>query len=134
VRGTDEAEPLLIDFDPLPVRALNVRMTERKTNIDKYVGGLPKPNPRPLLVEEFLTDTLAPEQEMEQRSYFDKSSGDMVLKLIPHWTSAYCPYDPPLCTCSEKRSTTIGRWRNESPDSYEPREGFEGIKPEVLQS
>jgi len=68
---------------------------------------------------------------MEQRVYFDKASGDMVLKLVPSWQAAYCPFDAPLCTCSEQRSTTIGRWRHESLDEYEPRAGYEGVVPVV---
>jgi hypothetical protein len=131
VRSPEPAEPLMVDFDPLPVRALNAQMAERKKKVDRYVSALPKPNPRPLHVEEFLTDTLAPEQEMEQRAYFDRASGDQVLKLVPHWSAAYCPFPTELCGCGEQRSTTIGRWRNESPDSYEARKGYEEIQPVV---
>jgi hypothetical protein len=132
VRSKDTLiRPLMVEFEPLPLRALMARMAERKKNVDHYVSALPKPNPRPLHVEEFLTDTLAPEQPMEQRVYFDKASGDTVLKLVPHWTSAYCPFDEELCSCGAQRSTTIGRWRNETADSYEPRKGFEEIEPLV---
>lgn len=129
-RSKDEViEPLLVEFDPIPLRTLQAQMSERKRRVDEYVGGLPKPNPRPLTLDEFLTDTLAPERPREQRVYFDKASGTEVLKLIPHWTSQFCPYPPELCGCSTHGSTIIGRY--DERGEYTPRAGFEEIEPVV---
>lgn len=126
---TGDAQPLIVDFDPIPIRKLTAMMKERKAAVDGYLAGLPKPNPRPLLPEEFVTADLAPEPEMEQRVYTDKSSGDRVVKLVPSWQTKYCPYDAPVCSCSEQRSITIGRF-DESGD-YTPRAGYEDIEPTV---
>jgi hypothetical protein len=126
---TGDASPLLVDFDPLPYRTLTAQMKKRREAVDKYLVGLPKPNPRPLLPEEFLTDDLAPEPEMEQRIYRDKASGDTVLKLVPTWQTKFCPYEVPICDCSSQSSTTIGRY--DESGSYTPRKGFEDVAPLV---
>jgi hypothetical protein len=127
-----DVEPLLVDFDPLPVRKLTADMNKRKQLVDEYLLSLPKPNPRPLLPEEFVTDALGPTLEPEQRVYFDKRSGDHVVKLVPQWQTMFCPYDAPLCDCAtqrEKQSTTIGRYDEDGV--YTPREGYEDIEPLV---
>lgn len=126
VRGS-EVSPMLVDFDPLPVRALATMMKQRKSLVDEYVGSLPKPNPRPLLGEEFVTDKLAPEPEMQQRIY--TVDGAAVLKLVPPWTAAYCPFEPPLCTCSEQKSFTIGRF--DDLGRYKARKGYEEYEPAI---
>jgi hypothetical protein len=131
-RSDTVIEPVMIEFDPLPVRALTAQMAERKGKVDEYLSSLPKPNPRPLLLPEFVTDALGPVQEMEQRVYFEKASGDNVLKLVPHWSTRYCDFPSELCDCSEQKSITIGRYR-ESGD-YTPRKGFEDIEPVVTPS
>jgi hypothetical protein len=126
----ENTEPLMVDFDPIPWKTLVTRMNKRKKSVDGYLGTLPKPNPRPLTVDEFVTDDLAPESEMTQKLYADKSTGDQVLKLVPHYLTPYCPYEPPLCACSEQRAVTIGRF-NDLGD-YTPRKGYEEILPVVL--
>lgn len=123
-----EVKPLMVDFDPLPKRALEAQMKKRKEAVDGYLASLPKPNPRPLYAEEFITEQLAPEPDMEQRVYLEKESGDYVLKLVPNWVTKFCPYDAPICDCSSQTSITIGRY-NES--GYTPRKGYEDIVPVV---
>lgn len=128
-RTKDEViEPLLVDFDPLPARALQAQMTKRKKRVDEYVAALPKPNPRPLRVEEFLTDTLEAPEPMVQKVYHDRASGADVLKLVPPWTAQFCPFSDELCGCGLQRSTTIGRYNGAE---YVPRKGYESIEPTV---
>ena len=124
-----DIRPLLVDFDPLPVRKLKAQMDERKRAVDKYLCSLPKPNPRPLLPDEFVTEELAPEPDMEQRIYTDKATGRQVLKLVPKWMTRYCPYEAPLCTCSSQKSFVIGSFTDDG--GYVPRAGYEDIAPEV---
>jgi hypothetical protein len=102
-------------------------MTKRKDRVDKYLGTLPEVAAH---FGDFLTDELADVQPMTQRIYRDKASGDNVLKLVPHWTSQFCPYPAELCGCGSQTSTTIGRY-DESGD-YTPRKGFEEIEPVVV--
>jgi hypothetical protein len=124
---TGTVEPLMVDFNPIPARKLGAMMKKRKAEVDQYLAGLPKPNPRPLLPEEFVTADLAPEPEMEQRLYTDQTGP--VVKLVPQWQTKFCPYDAPLCSCSEQRSITIGRY--DEAGVYTPRKGYEDIEPTV---
>jgi hypothetical protein len=128
-RSKDELiVPTMIEFDPLPVRALNKMMAERKGRVDEYLDSLrwgTKAQP-----ETWLTDELEPVQPMIQRIYRDKASGDNVLKLVPHWTAQFCPYPAELCGCGEQSSTTIGRY--DETGNYTPRKGFEYIEPVVV--
>lgn len=135
-RSKDELiEPVMVEFDPLPVRALNKLMAERKGRVDEYLASLDREKLArhdkvyPSLVGDWLTDELEPVQPMIQRIYRDKASGDDVLKLTPHWSAQFCPFPAELCGCSEQKSVTIGRY-DESGD-YTPRKGFEEIEPVV---
>ena len=128
-RSKDELiEPVMIEFDPLPARALAAQMAKRKGRVDDYLDSLPQPGKtRPMT--SFLTEELEPAQPMVQKVYRDKASGDDILKLTPHWTSQFCPFPPELCDCGEHKSVTIGRY-DESGD-YTPRKGYEDIAPLV---
>jgi hypothetical protein len=138
-RSKDEIiEPLTVDFDPLPAKALFGAMEERKARVDEYVdsvldlykgGSLTGPPPK-VPLGEWITDALAPVQEREQRVFFDKLTGGYELKLMPHWSAAYCPYPDELCSCSSQGSTKLGVF---DPDTgeYFPRSGFEDVIPVV---
>jgi hypothetical protein len=131
-RSKDEViEPLLIDFDPVPVRELFKTARQRHKSVEKYRASLPKPNPRPLEVEEFLTDALAPVQEREQRIYYDSKTDTWDLKLVPHWSAAFCPFPDELCDCSAHGQTKIGMYDVDGT-TYIPRKGFEDIVPEAV--
>ena len=122
----DLITPVMIEFEPLPVRALTAQMAARKKRVDTYLDSLPDNLKH---VGDFLTDELEPVQPMIQRVYRDKASGDNVLKLVPHWTTQFCDYPAELCGCSEQKSTTIGRY--DEAGNYTPRKGFEDIEPTV---
>lgn len=129
-RGPDEIVPVMIEFEPLPVRSLNKMMAERKGRVDEYLASLQVERKHPdVPMGEWLTDELEDVQPMIQRIYRDKASGDNVLKLTPHWTAQFCPYPAELCGCGEQKSFTIGRY-DESGD-YTPRKGFEDVAPLV---
>jgi len=49
------------------------------------------------------------------------------LKLVPHWSSMFCPFDAELCDCSEQSVTKIGHYTLDG--FYEPRKGFTEIEP-----
>lgn len=129
VRGDVVIEPLLVDFDPLPVRALGTMMKDRKARVDEYVNSLPFHLTEITPTSAYVTDKLADPQPMEQRIYRDSASGANVLKLVPPWTAAYCPFEPPLCTCSEQKSFTIGRF--DDLGGYKPRKGYEEFEPVI---
>lgn len=124
----DVIEPLLVDFDPIPQRALGTMMKDRKAKVDEYIESIGYPED-PRQNSDYLTDKLADSQPMEQRIYRDSASGANVLKLVPPWTAAYCPFEPPLCTCSEQKSFTIGRF--DGLGRYKARKGYEEYEPAI---
>lgn len=135
-RSRDELiEPLMVDFEPLPQRALHAEMKKRWGRVSEYItslGGTPgqEVSVRPLA--DYLTDALEPPQEREQRVYLDKATGTYDVVLVPHWSTAYCPYDVELCPCSTQGQTKIGFY--DLDGSYIPRSGYEKIKPTVSPS
>lgn len=135
-RSRDELiEPLMVDFQPLPQRALHAEMKRRWGRVSEYVTSLgaepgTEVSVRPL--GEYVTDALEPVQEREQRLYLERATGIYELKLVPHWSTAYCPYDVELCPCSTQGTTKIGFY--DLDGDYIPREGYEKIKPLVAPS
>lgn len=132
-RNKDEViEPVLADFEPLAWDEL-VQITKARADaVEAYKASLPKPNPRPLEPDEYLTDELAPVQERIQQMFFDRKTGTYDVKLKPHWSTAYCPYPLELCDCNTQGETKIGMWSFEGDSwNYHPRTGYEHITPEA---
>lgn len=63
VRGDEQPEPTLVDFEPLSWEELTAVTDERGKLVQAYKDSLPTPNPRPLTVGEYLTPELAAPQE-----------------------------------------------------------------------
>lgn len=82
--------------------------------------------------ESFLAPSLAPVQPRIQKVWWNSKQEVFDLKLHPHWSAAYCPYPNELCDCSEQGITKIGHYLRDG--TYVPRQGFEGIHPEVEPS
>jgi hypothetical protein len=122
-------EPVLADFEPIPWDELTEITSERTDAVAAYKASLPKPNPRPLTVDEYVTDALAPVQERQQVVYRDRATGTWDVLLKPHWSTAYCPYPVELCDCSTQGQTKIGMY--DVDGSYIPRSGYEDITPTV---
>ena len=126
-RYRDEViSPVMIEFEPLPIRALHAQMKGRKAAVDRYLASLPEELQH---VGDFLTDELEPVQPMIQRIYRDSRTGNNDLKLVPHWSAQFCPFEEPLCTCGSQRSFKIGHYDDEG--TYVPRKGYEEYEPEV---
>lgn len=130
-RNRDELiEPLLVDFKPLPQKALHDEMARRWGRVSEYTTALTSvedPSVRPLA--DWVNDALEPEQERVQRIFLDRATGTHDVKLMPHWSTEYCPYPNDLCACSEQGQTKIGMF--DTDGEYIPRPGFEKIKPKV---
>lgn len=112
---------------PVSHAELWLEMEDRWEQTEAYLHSLPIE----LDDDAYLTDKLAPGLEREQKAYKEKD-GTYTLKLMPHWRTRYCPYDPPLCDCKLQGQTKIGtyhpvghRWM------YEPRKGYEDVEPVV---
>lgn len=139
-RNKDEViEPVLIDFAPLPSAPLSREANRRTARVGEYLASLaPHDVPFGMVSEHlqrqgdldvWLTDALEPEQERTQRLYFDRSTETYDLKLVPHWSAAYCPFPDELCACNTHGSTKIGTY--DVDGAYYPRSGYENIVPEV---
>lgn len=129
-RGKDDhIEPLMVDFDPLPARDLAKTMKARHGAVSSYLKSLPKPNPRPLYTEEFETEALAPVQDRQQKLTRDRVTETHDLKLVPHWSTMFCPYPDELCNCRTQGVTKIGTF--DIDGEYYPRPGYEDIEPTV---
>jgi hypothetical protein len=132
MRKDELVEPLLVDFPPLPSKGLTAEMAKRWGKVSEYVtslGGEPggPVSARPL--EEWVSDALAPVQEREQRIYFDKATGLYEVKLMPHWSAAYCKFPDELCDCSTQGTTKIGVY--DIDGEWLPRPGYDDIVPTV---
>lgn len=129
----DVVEPILADFEPYPARALHKVMEERRQRVTEYRDSLGPFEPaavEPLL--NWVTPSLAPPSEREQRVYRDRVNGTYELKLVPHWATSYCPYPDELCDCSTQGTTKIGYF--DTDGTYYARPGFEEIEPTVFPS
>lgn len=130
-RSKDEViEPVLVDFDPIPARVLHTEAKRRTTRTNEYLASLPKPNPRPLHADEFITEALEPGPEREQRIFFDRATETWDVKLVAPWYAAYCDFGD-LCTCGDiTGQTKIGMFDVDGV-TYIPRKGYEEITPVV---
>jgi hypothetical protein len=123
--GKDSVSPTMVTFAPLPEDELIPLMNARWKRTKAYLKSLPKPNPRPLLPEEYITPKLAPESERTQAVYSNKDGTYDVL-LKPHWMTAFCDYEGTgLCDCSEQGQTKIGLF--DVDGTFYPRSGFEDV-------
>jgi hypothetical protein len=121
----DNVSPTMVTFAPMDEADLIPAMKERTKRAKAYLKSLPKPNPRPLTIEEYLTPKLAPESERTQIAYSNKDGTYDVL-LKPHWLTAYCPFEGTgLCDCSEQGQTKIGVY--DVDGTFYPRTGFEDV-------
>ena len=129
-RAKDELiEPVLMDFEPLPVRKLHANMKKRRDRVDEYIESVGGPGAGDRSWVQWVTDALEPVQERQQRMYFDRTSGVYDVKLVPHWSAAYCPFPVELCDCSTQGTTKIGFY--DLDGEYVARKGFEDVEPVV---
>ena len=130
VSGRD-VRPILVDFDPVPVRELNAVMKGRGKSVTKYLESLPERPfaPEPDEYDFWVTPELAPVDEREQRLFPDRASGTSEVRLVPHWTAAFCPFPDELCDCSTLGQTKIGTY--DFDGTYIPRTGYADIEPTV---
>lgn len=132
VRSGGPVEPVLVDFEPVDAKTLTNLMKGRGKSVTKYLHSLPERDtpPEPDDYDYWLTDELADPAPREQRLYFNRTSGMHDLKLVPHWSAAYCPFPDELCPCGALGTEKVGAF--DSSGEYFPRKGYEHIEPEVV--
>lgn len=136
-------EPALLDFEPIPAKELGKEMEHRHGRVSEYRKSLVfgKFSPEDYMndpsgelspADVWVTEALEPVQTRQQRVYYDRSSGTYELKLVPHWSTDYCPFPNELCDCSTQGTTKIGFY--DLDGEYYARPGFEEIEPVVAPS
>lgn len=155
VYGESMPNPSVQEGVPIPEEEILPLMQERYEACVAYRDWLHfdgEPNSYPLDVTEFVTgdgveDVLAPEQERVQKLFWagkDKPK-QWDVKLVPHWSAQFCPYESALCGCKDQKMEKVGDWvvgeknssgkiiedANTTTVTYTPRKGYEDIEPEV---
>lgn len=82
--------------------------------------------------------SLASIPERSQKLFRNKLGG-YDLKLVPHWTSKYCPFTDKDCGCRNQSTNKIGEFRRKQIKdlamwAYYPRKEYAHIEPEVFPS
>jgi len=141
-------EPTLMECDPLPRDLVFGVMEDRWQACQEYlnerIDGLTVQQRHMVsghddaptdLTWIFHTDKLAPEMSRVQKVYWNGKQSVFDVKLVPHWSSQFCPYPTELCACSEQGSNKIGHYAYVDGDwHYEPRKDYEDELPMVEPS
>lgn len=140
----DEAvEPTLMECDPIEKDVIFPLMEDKRAKVDAYLqliaddkarymtmqltnAPMAGPSDWPKLL---LNDLLAEETPRVQKLYWNGKQSVFDVKLVPHWSTHYCPFPTELCACSEQGSTKIGHYTTDG--KYVPRKGQETEQPTV---
>lgn len=125
-----KTEPLLVEAEPLEAEYLDNLMRERRGLVDAYldtmwVGEEHFPESPP----NYLQGTLAPVQDRVLKVTWNRDKYEV--KLVPHWSAQFCPYDDLLCDCDKQGETKVGEYTR---DGYSARKGYEQVNPPSLTS
>ncbi len=124
------ADVIISDVKPLDEDLVYGRMGERWELTQAYLSSLEEPE------AEWVNSTLAAPQERVQSLTWDNKRGIWDVKLVPHWSAAYCEFPDELCDCNTAKPNKIGHWvlSDDSDLTYLPRKGYEEYEPEVEPS
>ncbi len=112
-------EPMLVECAPLSRGVVEEVMYDRWDASQKYLSSLSR--------DEWVTDALAPIMDREQKTYWNAKQASWDVKLVPHWSSMFCPFENDLCDCSEQGVTKIGQYALDG--TYSARNGYEDVRP-----
>ena len=136
----DEIEPTLQECEPWPREVVWGQMQARRQMVDEYLEAFDKADQGFRDLEPYLNNKLAPEQDRVQAVYWNKARGVFDVKLVPHWSSAYCPFPDELCACNQQGTTKIGEWVFRDHYDGDPfvdyitRKGYDEYDPQVSPS
>ena len=131
----DVVLPSVQECEPLPKEKVLTEMTTRWEKSTQYLESV---SPEAFQPSTWLSDKLAPPIAREQKLFWNRATKVFDLKLVPHWTSRFCPYSDDLCDCSQQGVTKVGQYKfyqgdglSDWPDSwqYEARKGYEDVEP-----
>lgn len=123
--------PTVQECTPLPEDVVYDRMYERHQRVCEYLAEYPSE------IDGWITESLEPMPEREQKLVWNKQQNVYDVKLFPVWWESYCDFDDTLCPRSG--ITKIGHWApddepNPREGTYIPRKDYEDIKPLVHPS
>lgn len=123
--ASEEVEPVVAECEPLDRDVIWTEMETRWSLTQEYLGDYRKdltvsqlwslyshPDTREglTLTDVFVNDRLAPPMAREQKLIWNGKTNVFDVKLVPHWSTRYCPFDDELCDCSTQGVTKIGHW------------------------
>lgn len=120
----ENPEPLLIDCKPVPKETVWTVMEERWHRVLGYLDSIPAKS-----IDNhssFVASTLADPIPRIQKIFRNKDKQEV--RLVPHWSTMFCPYENDLCDCNTQGQTKIGEFVD---GEYIPRKGFEQVLPTV---
>lgn len=109
-------QPTFAEATPLPWESVQPVMVQRWAETQRYLRSLPQVTNyegKPLATyDHWLTAELAPVQDRVLKTYIGKLKSGPVLdvKLVPHWSTDYCPFPNELCNCREQGSNKLGHF------------------------
>ena len=128
-------EPVMVEVAPIEEEVIAHHMAERWQATQAYLSSLQRGDPREEWIpEDWVTDFLAPEPERVQGLRYNKLQNVYDVKLLPHWTTRYCPYPDELCKCRHQGTEKIGHYAYDFSKElfhYVPRKGYQSIVPTV---
>jgi hypothetical protein len=146
----ERVEPILHEREPLDEGYMRELMESRWAATELYLSDVARSRHEWFedQVPLYLHDTLAPAQDRVQRYFWNGTQNVFDVKLVPHWSAAYCPFPTELCDCREQKPEKIGHWHKQSEQDakmqgyetwvrgwdwveYKPRKGYEAIEPLV---
>lgn len=135
---TEIIQPLVAECAPLPFEQVWGVMEDRWACTRVYLDEVAKARAAAEAEPAFFTDPvvylnefLAPPMERVQKCTWIKKDTKWELRLVPHWSTDYCPYPDELCDCSTQGVTKIGEYAivEGSQIEYTPRAGYAHIEP-----
>lgn len=129
VSGENPA-PILQECSPLPQEKVGRVMEARRKSVEAIMDEMGSPGQlyKPGGLER-LTELLAPEGDREQKLKWNYKQHVFDVVLTPHWSTKFCDWEPPLCSCSLQGQTKIGHFTLEG--EYIARKGYESESPVV---
>ena len=123
ITDAGHGDPIVQECKPLPKEKLwgvmESRWAATGAALDaltaNYINGQP--------VVDYVNDKLAPPMERIQKLY--KNGDKYELKLVPHWSTRFCPFPDELCDCNTQGTTKVGEWLMQDEWTYSPRKGYE---------
>ena len=114
-----DTKPIMAEAKPLDEEYMSELMRSRRAAVDLFLEHA---------FEEW-DEYIAPVQERELKAVWSRDHYD--LKLVPHWSAQFCPYDNALCDCSEQGETKVGDYDLDGEGSvrYNYRNGYDHIDP-----